>query len=285
MLPIFPELESLPHFKTKLFHCQNGVVTIGDKNEITIEQHQDLKLLLHKLCPWKKGPFNFFDNYIDAEWRAEKKWFRVREAVGSLEGKVIADIGAHNGYYMFNMLEQNPEKIIGLEPVYKFRLMFQLMQNFLQSEKLEMLETGIEKMDQWENYFDTVFCMGILYHHTDPLSLLRKIYHAMKKDGVLIVESVGIPGNDPVCLFPENRYARGRGYYFIPTQSALENWLSRTQFRNIETFSHYLLTSDEQRRTEWADIDSLQESFDPQDSSKTAEGYPAQRRIYVRCIK
>ncbi|HBY85223.1 MAG TPA: tRNA 5-methoxyuridine(34)/uridine 5-oxyacetic acid(34) synthase CmoB, partial [Colwellia sp.] len=35
---------------------------------------------------------------------------------------------------------------------------------------------------------------------------------------------------------------------------------------------------DEQRKTEWIDTESLQDFLDPNDSSKTIEGYPAPKR-------
>ena len=42
---------------------------------------------------------------------------------------------------------------------------------------------------------------------------------------------------------------------------------------------------DEQRQTPWAPFESLSNYLDPSDSSKTVEGYPAPKRIYVKAIK
>ena len=43
---------------------------------------------------------------IDTEWRSDWKWDRIEPHLGvSLEGKVVADIGCANGYFMFRMLE------------------------------------------------------------------------------------------------------------------------------------------------------------------------------------
>ena len=43
--------------------------------------------------------------------------------------------------------------------------------------------------------------------------------------------------------------------------------------------------ADEQRKTPWIEGQSLEDFLDPDDSSKTVEGYPAPARVYVRLIK
>jgi tRNA (mo5U34)-methyltransferase len=140
-------------------------------------------------------------------------------------------------------------------------------------------------MDFYPGFFDTVFCMGILYHHTDPVGLLRKIFLAMSKGGQLIVECQGIPGAEPVALMPENRYAKARGFWWLPTRLCLEHWLSRSGFTNIKCFEDLSLTGEEQRRSSHAPIDSLEEFLDKDDPSQTIEGYPAPRRFYVSAIR
>ncbi|MFA6630185.1 MAG: DUF1698 domain-containing protein, partial [Sulfuricurvum sp.] len=44
-------------------------------------------------------------------------------------------------------------------------------------------------------------------------------------------------------------------------------------------------TSDEQRKTDWIESHSLEDFLDPDDNSKTIEGYPAPIRGYVRIKK
>ena len=59
--------------------------------------------------------------------------------------------------------------------------------------------------------------MGILYHHASPINILREVKTALKPGGTLIVESQIIPGEEPIALFPEGRYAKVPGTYFVPT--------------------------------------------------------------------
>jgi tRNA (mo5U34)-methyltransferase len=51
--------------------------------------------------------------------------------------------------------------------------------------------------------------------------------------------------------------------------------MTEAGFSDIELHRFGPITSAEQRRTEWAPYESLADFLDPNDSSKTVEGYPA----------
>ena len=101
----------------------------------------------------------------------------------------------------------------------------------------------------------------------------------------MIVDCQGIPGEDHIALFPRKRYTNMGGVYFLPTLNTLTNWLQRANFRNIEVIFNEELSTEEQRTTEWAPLRSLGESLDPNDTTKTVEGYPRAHRFYVKCLK
>lgn len=94
-----------------------------------------------------------------------------------------------------------------------------------------------------------------------------------------------IDGEDEICLTPNQRYSKIPNIYFIPTIPALKNWLVRAGFENIEVLSTVVTTKDEQRSTKWSFDESLEDFLDPNDSSKTVEGYPAPKRVYVKARK
>ncbi|MDD4856233.1 MAG: DUF1698 domain-containing protein, partial [Sulfuricurvum sp.] len=56
-------------------------------------------------------------------------------------------------------------------------------------------------------------------------------------------------------------------------------------FKEFEVLGTVLTTSEEQRKTDWIESQSLEDFLDPDDSSKTVEGYPAPVRGYVRLTK
>ena len=285
ILPFVKAIEALPSFKTSTCQLDQDVLEIGDPDELKGQARQLFDQALKEFVPWKKGPFQLFGNLIDSEWRSDLKWNRLSGHYNNLQGRRVADIGCHNGYFMFRMAAQNPELVVGFEPYAKHLLNFQLIQKYAQVPNLAFELLGVEHIHLYPKFFDTVFCLGILYHHTDPVGLLRKIYESLRPGGELIIDCQGIPGSDSYALVPAGRYARARGIWFLPTLSCLKNWLKRARFREVECFYGQPLSTEEQRSTEWAPIDSLEEFLDPNDPSKTVEGYPAPWRFYVRTVR
>ncbi len=271
-------IQDLPQVRVDL---SQDVIRIGQAEDLNGAQAELMLTALKTFCPWKKGPFEIFGHLIDAEWRSHWKWQRILPQIGSLQGKKVADIGCHNGYFMFRMADQLPDWVIGFEPVAKHYWNFQLLQTFIQQPHLVFELLGVEHIDLYPRFFDTIFCLGILYHHTDPVGLLRKIKTAIAPGGEVIIDCQGIQGDLPVALTPQKRYAKAKGIWFLPTQSCLENWIRRAGFQSVEIFFAEPLSVEEQRRTAWADVDSLQDFLDPRDPSLTIEGYPAPWRYYA----
>ncbi|NJK40143.1 MAG: tRNA 5-methoxyuridine(34)/uridine 5-oxyacetic acid(34) synthase CmoB [Oscillatoriales cyanobacterium RM1_1_9] len=279
--PFREAVQSVQTLRTQWFDFSSSVVQIGQSEELSSEQRQQFYQALRQFCPWKKGPFELFGISVDAEWRSDWKWQRILPEISSLKGRKIADIGCHNGYFMFRMLDQQPECIIGFEPYSRNFWNFKLIQNLIQNEQLTFELLGVEHIDFYPRFFDTVFCLGILYHHTDPIEILRKIHQALTPGGEIVVDCQGIPGELSVALTPRVRYAKARAIWLLPTQSCLENWLLRTGFTQIRCFFAQPLSVEEQRSTSWAEIESLQDFLNPNDPSLTVEGYPAPWRYYM----
>lgn len=281
MRPYREAVEAVQAIQSDWFDFSGEVVKVGRAEELSPEQQRRFRHSLETFCPWKKGPFDLFGTSIDAEWRSDWKWARILPHIHPLPGRVVADIGCHNGYFMFRMAHDQPELVIGFEPVAKHYWNFHLIQNIAPQKNLVFELLGVEHIQFYPQFFDTIFCLGILYHHTDPIGLLRQLRQALTPKGELIIDCQGIPGEDPIALTPRNRYARGRGIWFLPTQSCLEHWILRAGFSSVTCFFAEPLSTQEQRRTPWANIDSLAEFLDPTDPTRTIEGYPAPWRYYV----
>jgi tRNA (mo5U34)-methyltransferase len=283
----------LPQIVSKKILVNTNELTIGSDDELSPDQLNLFNEIIHKLKPWKKGPLNLFGTKIDTEWRSDWKFERLQKSnkfETLLNDKVICDLGCGNGYYMYRMLEYNPKMVIGIDPNLHAFLEFQLFQRFTKSEdnvgKLQFEFLRGDAMKLFPTTFDVVFCLGVLYHTNDPVGMLRDIYSSMNGGGCLIVDCQGIPGDEPIALFPQKRYANMTGVYFLPTLKALEYWLARANFKNFEVLFAEPLSTDEQRITEWAPVKtSLKESLDMNDMSLTREGYPAPHRFYVKVHK
>ena len=102
---------------------------------------------------------------------------------------------------------------------------------------------------------------------------------------LVIINTFDIEGDCDMCLCPESAYYKILNIYFVPTIKALKNWCLRAGFSSFELLETSVTEVNEQRKTEWIEGQSLEDFLDPNDNSKTVEGYPAPARVYVKLIK
>jgi tRNA (mo5U34)-methyltransferase len=144
---------------------------------------------------------------------------------------------------------------------------------------------GVEHVEFYEHKFDTLFCLGVLYHRADPIGMLKSLYKGLNQGGELILDTFMIDGEEDICLTPRDRYSKMNNIYFIPTVSALKNWCYRAGFEEIEVLAMVKTEHEEQRKTEWIQTQSLNDFLDKNDQNKTVEGYPAPKRVYIKAKK
>ena len=268
-------LEQIPVTTASAIDLESRVVTIGHPSDLAVKEGQLLMKNLEALCPWRKGPFNLFGIELDSEWQSWMKWERVTPHIKPLTNRRILDIGSSNGYYMFKMAACDPLMVLGLEPQSTFYFQYLALQKFLNLEKGVCLPIPHDQLPRMDRYFDTVFCMGVLYHRKSPVEMLRDIYDAMRPGGQLILENLVIDSKQNYCLFPRDRYAKMRNVFFIPDLLAMESWLLRAGFVDIQCVDITRTSFEEQRKTRWIQTESLTDFLDPNDPDKTVEGYPA----------
>jgi tRNA (mo5U34)-methyltransferase len=276
---------NLPSITQKNY--SSSAVEIGKEDDLTTEKKDSVIKLAKELIPWKKGPFKLFGTEIDGEWRSDFKWERLKPDLPKLEGQKILDIGCHNGYFMFRMLEQNPEYVLGIDPVVRTWSQYNFLQHFLQEKKLEYELFGVEHLPYFKQFFDVIFSMGILYHHRNPIQQLIEMRESLRPGGELVLETIAINTEGSYALFPEGRYAQMPNVWFLPTKDCLYNWLKRSRFENIEILHMVPTTPQEQRWTPWCPpgAQSLKDFLDPDDFTLTKEGHPAPYRISLRASK
>ena len=263
-------------------------IKLGDTIEIltqglTQEDEEHIYSSAKIMHPWRKGPFQVSETFIDSEWKSNLKYDLLRPYF-NLKDKVVGDIGCNNGYYLFKMNEDNPKRVIGFDPSAITYCQFKFLDHFIQSGIIYEL-LGAEHVEFYEHKFDTLFCLGVLYHRADPIGMLKSLYKGLNKGGELILDTFMIDGEDDLCLTPRDRYSKMRNIYFIPTVSALKNWCYRAGFDEIEVLAIVKTESTEQRKTEWIHTQSLDDFLDKNDQNKTIEGYPAPKRVYIKAKK
>ena len=240
-----------------------------------------LRDALLALAPWRKGPFNVAGVDIDSEWRSDLKWARIANAVSPLDGRSVLDVGCGNGYYALQMRKAGAARVIGVDPTLLYVMQFIAVNTFVQDAAVHILPLRLEEMPSADNAFDTTFSMGVLYHQRSPIDHLKKLRTTLRPGGQLVLETIFVPGEESYACSPKDRYARMRNVWLLPTIAELTTWLRRTGYRDIEIVDQSITTTDEQRSTEWMTFESLREALDPDDPSKTVEGWPAPRRVVV----
>ena len=257
--------------------------SVGTKEDVSIEEQEIILQTAKSLIPWRKGPFKIFDLEIDSEWQSNIKYNLIRPFF-DLKDKVVADIGCNNGYYMFRMLEDKPKRLVGFDPSPLTLHQFEFINHFVKSDIVyEML--GVEHLEFYNHKFDFIFMLGVLYHRADPVGTLKSLARGLNSKGEILIDTFMIDGDEELCLTPNKRYSKIPNIYFIPTIPALKNWLERAGFEHIEVLATTVTTSEEQRKTIWSFDQSLEDFLDPNDNSKTVEGYPAPKRVYVKARK
>ena len=262
----------------------DATVELGDVVKITAafdekKIHETAKLLM----PWRKGPFEIGKTYIDSEWRSNVKYNLLRKHF-NLKDRRVADIGCNNGYYLFRMQEDSPKSLVGFDPSPLYKTQFDFINHFVKSEIVYEL-LGVEHLSVYEEKFDTIFCLGVLYHRSDPVAMLKSLFKGLDKKGEVILDTFYIEGESEMCLCPESSYSKIPNIYFVPTIKALKNWCLRAGFSEFEVLEKSVTESGEQRKTEWIEGQSLEDFLDPNDNTKTVEGYPAPARVYVKLTK
>ncbi|MBU5376454.1 tRNA 5-methoxyuridine(34)/uridine 5-oxyacetic acid(34) synthase CmoB [Pantoea septica] len=257
----------------------------AERDDLSDRQRQGIEKLLRNLMPWRKGPYSLYGTDIDTEWRSDWKWQRVAPHISSLAGRTVLDVGCGSGYHMWRMVGAGAQLVVGIDPMQLFLCQFEAVRKLLGDDRrAHLLPLGIEQLPTLQA-FDTVFSMGVLYHRRSPLDHLLQLKNQLVSGGELVLETLVIEGDERDVLVPGERYAQMRNVYFIPSAAALKSWLEKCGFVDVKIVDYAVTSTDEQRRTSWMTSESLAEFLDPQDASKTVEGYPAPLRAVLVATK
>lgn len=274
-------LEDLPSLQADAIHLASSRVGTSCTNEPDADSTAQLRAALLALHPWRKGPYELFGVHIDTEWRSDWKWERLQPHIDALQSRRVLDVGCGSGYHCWRMLGDGATEVIGIDPTPLFVVQFWALQKYLQQDNIWVLPVSIEQVPGKLQAFDTVFSMGVLYHRRSPLDHLQELKDCLRPGGQLVLETLVIEGTSGDTLLPEGRYARMGNVWFLPSVDTLLSWLRKLGFVEARLVDVCVTTTQEQRSTAWMTFHSLANFLDPNDASKTIEGYPAPRRAIV----
>lgn len=257
--------------------------------ELSAAQLNALKAALLQLKPWRKGPVVFHGQTssftIDAEWQSHWKWQRLQDHLPELCDRVVVDVGANNGFYSYHLAELSPRALISVDPTALYAAQCSALYQASSPQRAAFTPLGLEVLAHTPASVDVLLLMGILYHHSDPVGVLRLCRDALAPGGDLVIETIVIAGDEPHALFPSRRYTGARGFYFLPTMSCLQAWIRRSGLQIQSVSEPSYTTAEEQRSTAWREGSSLAEGLDSDDPKRTVEGYPAPQRVILRCTR
>lgn len=273
------------------FEAALSLVRRGDEPGWSIEQGEvvvplsapaaeALEPALRALAPWRKGPFRFGALPLDAEWRADLKWARLVPLLPELCGRRVLDVGSGNGWYALAALGAGAREVRCVEPYALFRAQLHLVAALAGEARIAASAGRLEDLQE-EALADVVLCMGVLYHAADPVAALRRLRERTAPGGTVVLETIVVPGEDPIAWHPPSLYAGARGFHTLPTRSCLEGWLRRAGYQSLRWSEPVATTPAEQRSTEWSTARSLADGISAEDPTRTIEGLPAPWRVIV----
>jgi len=283
-------LVTLPEITASQVDIATDKLHIGLSSDCSEEDREKLKNTLKKLHPWRKGPYELFGVHIDTEWHSDWKWQRIQPHISSLKNRSVLDVGCGNGYHMWRMLGEGARLVVGADPSQFFLVQFNAIKKYISSLKgdqpIHIVPFKGEELPAFTQEhkgkgFDTVFSMGVLYHRLSPIDHLKELKTFIRSGGELVLETLVIEGDVSNVLIPEDRYAKMRNIWFLPSPDLLVRMLERVGFKNIRVVDVNQTSIEEQRSTEWMAFESLEDFLDPDDHNKTIEGYPAPKRAVI----
>lgn len=271
-------LGKLPEVELSTIQLNNDTLIFGLPSDIAPDVQVKLTETLKELSPWRKGPFQIFDTFINTEWRSNWKWQRLTPHISDLSDRRVLDIGCGTGYHCWRMLGDGAKYVMGIDPSMRFLVQYQAVQHYAKDNRFDFLPIGIEDMPNNLPIFDTVFSMGVLYHRREPINHLLEIKTLLNKGGELVLETLIVDEADNGVLQPQGRYAQMRNVWNIMTVGKIEDLLNDAGFNNIRCVDQNTTQLSEQRTTDWMQFHSLEQFLDANDLTKTIEGYPAPKR-------
>ncbi|CAI8357717.1 MAG: tRNA U34 carboxymethyltransferase [Oceanospirillaceae bacterium UBA2001] len=276
-------LESMPQIECADYSFTDDSVCVVKPEHLALDS-MEYKQHLKAFMPWRKGPWNLLGVEIQTEWHSDWKWQRIEPHISPLEGRQVLDIGTGNGYFLFRMLGAGASLALGIDPTRIFLYQFHAAQRLLPANGAYLLPLRSEHLPAF-GCFDTVFCLGVLYHRRSPIDHIQELMSYLRPGGELVLETLVVPGDINTILVPPERYAKMANVWFLPSTEALENMLRKVGLENVRTVDVSQTTTAEQRATEWMTFHSLADFLDPNDPSRSIEGHPAPLRATLVATK
>ncbi|MCH8502334.1 MAG: tRNA 5-methoxyuridine(34)/uridine 5-oxyacetic acid(34) synthase CmoB [Aliidiomarina sp.] len=213
-----------------------------------LEQQRDLSLKFHWGHNHDFGSFKLEGRMGDRHLNLLSTFCDLFDVPsGYFENKNILDVGCWTGGTTL-LLSALGANVTAVEEVQKYANMAEfLAQSFGLQDSVKVHKKSLYNLTEphLKNAFDAVYFPGVVYHLSDPVLGLRRLYNTLKLGGELFVESAGINVKEPYCKFQGNyvttekggreELSRGGWNWFMPSPSALERMIKEAGFDDIQS--------------------------------------------------
>lgn len=166
-------------------------------------------------------------------------------------GKSVIDVGCWTGGTTLMLKALGAERVLALEEVQKYAATARrLAQDVYGLDSVTCDGTNLYDLETDAKY-DIAYFPGVVYHLSDPVLGLRRLFNALCDGGEILIESAGIDSAEPIARYDGNRVftapasasaeplTRGGWNWFLPSPTCLARWMAEAGFEEVESyFSH-----------------------------------------------
>jgi len=249
---------------------QEGTLDLEIEGFKSAENQRDLSIKFH----W--GHDHRFNEGLEVKGRMGERHIRlIAEFMAGFdisedrfEGKDVIDVGSWTGGTTLMLKHLGARNVLALEEVQKYaRTTSKLANDVYGLDGVTSDGTNLFDL-QTSRKYDVAYFPGVIYHLSDPVLGLRRLFNCLKDGSECFVETMGLDEPGSIARYEGNRIYhntagervdelnRGGWNWFVPTPLCLEKWMIEAGFEDVKCF--YSHASDRVfgygRRNKYVDI-------------------------------
>jgi tRNA (mo5U34)-methyltransferase len=166
--------------------------------------------------------------------------------LGRLDGLDVLDVGASEGYFIFDSLSRGARSVTAIDIDVEKRNKFEQL-----CQGKHIADYQIKSVYDISGNFDVVFFLGVIYHLEHPLMAIQKIHSVCRPGATVYVESFVIDDlihgikDLPVAYYMQNTPINNAwGYgdttnYWAPTTILLQKMFVENNFEIIDCRNYH----------------------------------------------
>lgn len=222
-------------FRRRIEDYIEGRVDVPEATTATVNQNRHLV----RFCWGHDHDFGTFQTAGEMGtrhiWMLSRFFDHFGIKPGDLAGKDVLDAGCWTGGVSL-VLNRLGARVTAIDEIRKYTHALSFLADSFGLQSFAVEARSIYQLDsRFDQKFDVIFCLGVVYHLSDPIVGLRRLYRALKPGGLLCVESMSIDNEGCVCEYEGPSCRRGDfGWnWFVPSPRALSRWLEDTGFIEV----------------------------------------------------